>query len=143
MKHLTATSDELLDFDFSRPGVPSTAELLLPVLTKLGSNYLATWTTEMGVEISGSGDTPEISLQKWDEALQKHLLQTNSHKKLSDELAALAEKRQTASGDARKAVDTQDVKEGLPIRSEINPENIVDKKSREHTADDSNQNGSE
>ncbi|MCG2615317.1 hypothetical protein LZZ85_13540 [Terrimonas sp. NA20] len=143
MKHATDTSGEILDFDFSRPGVPSTAESLHPVLTKQENHYLASWTTEMGAEISGSGDTPEIALQKWDEALQQHLLKTNTQKKLSDELAALAEKRQNASGDARKAEDTEDVKEGLPIRSEINPENTVEKKPREHTADDSNQNGSE
>ncbi|MET0464997.1 MAG: hypothetical protein ABW007_17670 [Chitinophagaceae bacterium] len=143
MKHATDTAGQLVEFDFSRPGVPSTAASLQPKLTQHGNNYSCSWSTDNGQEISGSGETPEQALQSWDKALQEYLQQTNSNKELADQLAEISAKRKTATGDARKTDDTADVKEGLPLRSEISMENNVDKKPREHTADDSNQNGSE
>lgn len=143
MKHATDSTGQLIGFDFSRPGVPSTALSLQPALTKHGDSYSCSWSTDTGADITGSGDTPELALQDWDKALQDHLRQTNSNKKLADQLVEMVEKSAKDPGDARKTEDTQDVKEGLPIRSEVNLENNVDKKNREHTADDSNQNGSE
>jgi predicted RNase H-like HicB family nuclease len=143
MKHATDTTGQLIDFDFSRPGIPSTAISLQPELMKQEEGYSCSWSTDTGAEITGNGETPEDALQNWDKALQDHLRQTNSNKKLADQLAEISAKRNKSNPDARKVEDTQDVKEGLPIRSEINLENNVDKKKREHTADDSNQNGSE
>ena len=143
MKHATGNTAQIVEFDFLRPGVPSTAASIQPELMKHDDVYSCSWSTDTGAEITGSGETPEQALQNWDMALQDHLRQTNSNKKLADQIAEISAKREKAIGDARKTEDTADVKEGLPIRAEINLENNLDKKKREHTADDSNQNGSE
>lgn len=143
MKHATDTTAQLVEFDFSRPGVPSTAASLQPELTRYESGYLCSWSTDTGVKITGNGETPEQALQNWDLSLQDHFRQTNSNKKLADQIAEISAKGKLATDDARKTESTRDVKEGLPIRTEISLENNVDKKKREHTADESNQNGSE
>ncbi|MBO9658756.1 MAG: hypothetical protein J7527_08005 [Chitinophagaceae bacterium] len=144
MKHASDNSGELIEIDFSRPGIPATAASLLPEIAKNGDQYTCSWNTDLGAEIKGTGETPEQAIQQWDRFLQDHLRQTNSNKELSAQLADLSAKQKNPSGDARKTNDeTQDVKEGLPVKSEIHPENSVAEKDRKYTTDDANQNGSE
>lgn len=143
MKYSTIHKEDMLEFDYSRPGVPHSAEVLRPDLIKEGGTYQCIWHSDETEAITGEGETPEEALQSWDKKIQAILEQSNRKDVLATELHNAFQQKVMPSDETRQSKDAFDVTEGIPTRSNINPENNVVKKSRKHTPDESNKDGSE
>ncbi|PZR24684.1 MAG: hypothetical protein DI535_21385 [Citrobacter freundii] len=143
MKHSATYKGDTLEIDFSRPGVPHSATVLKPDLIKEGGTYQCIWHSDDTDAITGEGSTPEEALQHWDQKVQQILDQTNRTDKLAIQIRDAFLQKSDQPNETRQSNDAHDVTEGIPTRSDINPENNVVKKSRKHTPDESNKDGSE
>lgn len=143
MKHTAIYKGDTLEIDFSRPGIPHSATVLSPDLIKEGGIYQCIWYSEETEAITGEGSTPEEAMQHWDRKVQAILAQTGRTDKLATQIRDAFQQNAEQTNETRQSKDAYDVTEGIPTRSDINPENNVVKKSRKHTPDESNKDGSE
>lgn len=130
------------EIDYTRPGIPVSAAQFQPELFKEENSFFCTW--HFGPEtITGEGQTPEEALQDWDKNLQSIRDDTNRNDELAKHLRNAFSAEQPVKDETRRSNDAFDVSEGIPTKSEVTPDNGVLKKSRAHTSDESNKDGSE
>lgn len=143
MKQSTVHDSNRIDIDFSRPGIPSSAEMLHPDLIQEGGMYQCIWQSRSSAAITGEGETPEQALQNWDKKIQEIVCNTTRNDELANQLKELLISKEREPDESRKSKDAFDVTDGIPLRSQVNPENGVEKRSRKYTTDESNRDGSE
>lgn len=145
MEQIKIPAKMKVEIDYERPGIPSTANLLQPVLFKEGHTYCCVLGPGIQEGIVGFGETPEEAIQDWDINLSQRIKHAGVNDYVTAEARDILDK--DAGGSEGADEDISPIKEPAqnheikPGRSRNRTESASS--SGKNTTDQSNTDGSE
>jgi hypothetical protein len=136
MEQINIPAKMKVEIDYERPGIPSTAKLLQPILFKEGHTYCCVLGPGIQEGIVGFGETPEQAIQDWDINLSQRMKHAGVNDYVTAEAKHILHQQATGNTGADRPVSPR--QPAQPGEGGAN-----DTTSRKITADQTKTDGSE